>query len=342
MPAPDDPGLLADVARRAAAAAAQWTPSAALTEVQPLTGGTSSLTYLATLSGAPDHDRIVLKVAPPGLPPVRNRDVLRQGRVMRALHGHPGVRVPAVLFEDPGAPVHVPPLIAMSFVPGVCAEPYLDHDKPAEGFAAVRQSAFECASVMAAIHRLEPAAIGLADEPVVSLTDEVARWTRAFETLSDDLAGAYAEAEQALLAAVPAALPPVVNHGDFRVGNTLVEDGRVRAVIDWEIWSVGDPRVDLTWMTYFCDEARHPGAANDEPSGMPTIVELEDAYFAARGLVLPDMPWFHALTRYKEAAATGLLIKRARKLGSGHESFDRMEPALPSLLEETHALLAGA
>jgi aminoglycoside phosphotransferase (APT) family kinase protein len=341
MPRPDDPVLLADVTRRASAAAVAWQADAVLQSVRPLTGGTSSLTYLADVCGVHGHEQLVLKVAPPGLAPTRNRDVLRQGRLMRALHGQPDVRVPAVLFEDAGAPVEVPPLIAMSFVPGICKEPYLDADKPQDGFDAVRRSAFECAEVMAAIHRLNPAAIGLGDEPVVSLSDEIARWTRAFETLPDDLAGAYRPAAQALLDTMPEALPPVVNHGDFRVGNTLVEDGHVRAVIDWEIWSVGDPRVDLTWMTYFCDEARHPGAVDDRPSGMPTIAEVEDAYARARGTALPDLAWFHALTRYKEAAATGLLIKRARKLGDPHESFARMEPALPLLLEETHSLLAS-
>src|SRR5215212_9160954 len=66
--------------------------------VAPLTGGASSLTFVTEVAG----DRVVLKVAPPGLPPVRNRDVLRQGVLMRALAGHPGVVVPEVVFEDAG------------------------------------------------------------------------------------------------------------------------------------------------------------------------------------------------------------------------------------------------
>jgi aminoglycoside phosphotransferase (APT) family kinase protein len=338
MPLPHDPALLADVEARSQAALSTWAPGASLTNVRPLTGGTSSLTFLADVSGVPGEDRLVLKVAPPGLMPTRNRDVLKQGRLMRALHNQPGVCVPPVFFEDAGAPPEVPPLIAMGFVPGICHEPYLSEDKPPSGFAKVRQSAFECIRVMAAIHQLDPAAIGLGDEPVVSLTDEIARWTRAFETLPDDLQGAYRPAEKALLDTLPEALPPVVNHGDFRVGNTLVEDGHVRAVIDWEIWSVGDPRIDMTWMTYFCDDAGHPGAVNHEPSGMPSTQELEDAYLAARGVALPDITWFHALTRYKEAAATALLIKRARKLNDINDMILRMIPTLPGMLIEVHEL----
>src|SRR5579859_4213202 len=90
-------------ARAAGAAGAAWIPGVKIVDVRPLPGGASSLTYLARAEGAPaDQDKIVLKVAPPGLKPVRNRDVLRQARLLRALETSPGVLVPRVLFEDPG------------------------------------------------------------------------------------------------------------------------------------------------------------------------------------------------------------------------------------------------
>ena len=73
--------------------------------LEPLPGGISSLTYATTLSGTGEADRrVVVKVAPPGLEPVRNRDVLRQARVMAALHRAPGVLVPEVLVTDAGSP----------------------------------------------------------------------------------------------------------------------------------------------------------------------------------------------------------------------------------------------
>src|SRR5262249_57706924 len=98
----------------------------AIADVQRLTGGASSLTFTASVSDGPvEGERIVLKVAPPGLEPVRNRDVARQARLMRALAGAPGVRVPTVYFEDDGAPPEVSPFHAMNIVPGVCHEPIL-------------------------------------------------------------------------------------------------------------------------------------------------------------------------------------------------------------------------
>src|SRR5262245_41750361 len=96
---------LDDLAARATAAAQEWAPGSRIDDVQPLTGGASSLTFTAQVAGGPGgYERIVLKVAPPGLEPVRNRDVNRQARLMRALDGAPGVRVPLVFFEDDGEP----------------------------------------------------------------------------------------------------------------------------------------------------------------------------------------------------------------------------------------------
>src|SRR6476619_1342141 len=92
-------------------------------EVAPLAGGASSLTYSARVG----DQRVVVKVAPPGLAPVLNRDVLRQARVIRALQGT-AVPVPEVLWEDDGDPPDEPPLFVMSFVEGASLEPLFDRD----------------------------------------------------------------------------------------------------------------------------------------------------------------------------------------------------------------------
>jgi aminoglycoside phosphotransferase (APT) family kinase protein len=302
--------------------------------VAPLTGGASSLTFMTEVAG----ERVVLKVAPPGLPPVRNRDVLRQGTLMRALAGRPGVVVPEVLFEDAGTPPEVPPFVAMSFVPGECVEPVLA-DRGVLPADEVRARSLDAVRVLAALHDLRPDGIGLGAEPVVGLQAEVDRWTRAFETVPTDLQGDHLRCARRLSATMPSALPPVGTHGDYRLGNTLCADGRLTAVIDWEIWAVGDPRVDVTWLAFFTDEAQHPAAPSTEPTGTPPVAELLDVYTAARGQALPDLDWFRALTKYKEAAATALLIKRGRRSAPLPDSLARMEPALPRLLDEALDLL---
>ena len=341
-------GLAESLRERAGQAAQQWAPGAEVTSMAPLTGGASSLTFTVGLIGAPEpHSRVVLKVAPPGLPPLRNRDVLRQGRLLAALHGRTGVPVPPLLFQDAGAPPYgaaagsggvsgAPPFIAMGLIPGECVEPVLDESRDPARFAEVRARALDAARALAALHSVDPVPAGLGDEPVVTLADEIDRWTRAFSTVPPDLQGEYERCARALHSTIPMALPPVINHGDYRLGNTLCAGGRVRAIIDWEIWSVGDPRIDLSWFTFFTDEAEHPAMPAPGPTGMPAAAELLAAY----GRDLPDMRWFDALTRYKEAGATALLIKRGRKMREMPGLVGQMTPALPLLLREAEELLA--
>jgi aminoglycoside phosphotransferase (APT) family kinase protein len=331
-------GLLDELATRTAAVLRGWAPGAEVVEIAPLTGGASSLTFVARLSGAP-HERVVLKVAPPGLPPLRNRDVLRQGRLMRALTGVPGVRVPEVLFEDAGDPSGVPPFLAMSLVAGDCIEPTLA-PRGAVPPDQVRDRAFDAARMLAALHAVDVRR-ALPDEVAQPVSAEIDRWTTAFTTVPDDLRRGYEEVADLLQRTVPAPLAPVVTHGDYRLGNTLCEGGRITSIIDWEIWSLGDPRIDVTWLTFFTDEAAHPAAPSPDPTGMPTKAELVAAYEEARGARVPDLSWFEALTKYKESAATALLIKRARKDGAEGDMHARMTPALPVLLAEA-AELASA
>jgi aminoglycoside phosphotransferase (APT) family kinase protein len=337
---PVDDTLLDQLRHRVSRRAAEWRPGTEVQDFSPLKGGTSSLTFVVQLEVEGQQIQAVLKVAPPGLEPVRNRDVLRQARLQKALQRPGRPLAPDVLFSDPGEPPEVPPFMAMSFVPGECREPTLsDVALPAE---LVRARFADAVQVLAALHAVVPSEIELGDEPAVELSAEVERWTRAFATLPADLQGDYERAAELLRATVPAALPPVVNHGDFRLGNTLCENERVNAVIDWEIWSVGDPRIDLAWMAYFVDDAGHPAVAPGWVAGTPARDELVSAYEQATGRAVPELDWFHALTRYKEAGLTGLLLKRAAKLNEPLiGSMSRMRPALPRLVQEAISIVGG-
>lgn len=327
----DEATLIEDLTERAQMAAQSWRPGARVVSVEPLTGGSSSLTFTTRFAGVPESDHVVvLKVAPPGLPAVRNRDVLRQRVVMDALGGQDDVLVPRVLFADAGNPPEVSPFLAMNLVPGECLEPMLVAQPDPGRADEFRARAFHAAQTLAAMHRLVPTEIGLGNEPVVSVRAEIDRWVRAYETSPAHLQFDYVDVAEALYASIPDAVRPVVNHGDYRLGNTLCSGNRLNAIIDWEIWSVGDPRVDLTWLTFFCDDSGHPSRASDQPSGMPSSQELLNAYLDAAGEALPDLDWFYALTYFKEAALTSLLVKRAEK-GDNAELKERMVAFIPSL-----------
>ena len=125
-------------------------------------------------------------MAPPGLPPTRNRDVLRQARVQEAVVRSGRAPVAPVLFTDAGAPPEVPPLFAMAFVEGESFEPLLDAAAELPPPATIRGRQLAAARALAGLHSIAPGTVGLADEPEVTLVDEVERWARIFETVPDD------------------------------------------------------------------------------------------------------------------------------------------------------------
>ena len=284
----------------------QW-PVAEIAELDPLPGGISSLTFAATLRGAGDGDRrVVIKVAPPGLAPVRNRDVLRQARVIKAVHGAPGVLVPGVVATDAGSP----PFFVMEFVAGEAFEPKWDCSARPPSPEVVAARARAAARMLAHLQAIEPGAAGLGDEPILSPAQELERWAQLFATVGDDLRANETELRDALAETVPAGIGPRILHGDYRLGNMQFAGDRLAAIIDWEIWSVGDPRTDLAWLLMFTDpvmqRAPERDAANQAASdAMPTADELLDEYRAAAGVAEPpaDLDWFRAFCGYKLGAA---------------------------------------
>jgi len=300
--------------------------------LEPLPGGASSLTYVGRCAGRP----VVVKAAPPGVRPIAHRDVLRQARVIRSLAATP-VPVPEVLFDDPGDPPDVPPLFVMSRVDGTTCEPLFDDDDAGpEGVVAER---FQTAgAIMAQLHRVEPGAVGLESEPVIGPSAEVERWCRTLETVDPALVPRWREVAAALESSAPPALQPAIVHGDFRLGNLLAVDDRITAVIDWEIWSIGDPRVDAGWFLINCDpgtyrrSTRYVGAT-------PPLSELATVYREELGREVPELDWFQALACLKSAATWSLIVKHNRRRNPPDPGLEAMAAALPQLLSRAGELL---
>ncbi|HET7399114.1 MAG TPA: phosphotransferase family protein [Intrasporangium sp.] len=328
------------LARVTAAAERRW-PGAAVRGLRRLPGGVSSLTYSSELSrpGQP-VTQVVVKVAPVGLEPVRNRDVLRQARVIRLLGAHDGIRVPAVLLEDPAAP----PLFAMELVPGDSYEPLLDvmeHPPPA-GVVALR--ARSAARMLARIQNLTPVDLGVEDEPVTSLREELDRWALLFSTVDGDLCSDHTGLQARLTATLPAPVDPTLLHGDYRLANLLFDDTQLTAVIDWEIWSVGDPRSDLAWLLMHTEPAhyfRHERCPQDLEAGrgMPRAGVLLDEYLAVRPRPVPDLDWFLAYCHYKTASTIAVLVKRNRRLPEPDPLIAVGGESLEAVIARGHAIM---
>lgn len=305
-----------DLERRVVAALRAQGRQGAAGPLEPLPGGHSGLTYRIAVGDA-EH---VVKAVPPGQRPVGRHDMLRQARVLSALAGT-GVPVPAVRAVDDEAPAW----FAMDLVPGESIEPVLDDDPVEPALAAARMR--RAAEVLPLLH-----AVPLADLPVDSdpLTPsaELARWARTMGAVPAELVPDAAALQRRLEAAVPDPVAPVLVHGDYRLGNLLAVGAEPVALIDWEIWSPGDPRVELGWFLLFADGANFPGVGHHVP-GLPSAAELVERYADAAAVALsrlPALPWFDALGRFKMAAIMGHNLRRHRE-GRHHDPDQERLPA---------------
>lgn len=319
---------LVEVGVRATAAAREAVPGGEVIDLAVLPGGHSGITLSGRLVTPEGGRPVVVKATPPGRRPVGRHDVLRQGDLLAALYGRPRVGVPEILFsrrEDP-------PLVGMDFVAGECHEPVLDDADDPRPADVITGRARSTVAMMAALHAVDPADLDLGDEPIYGPADELARWRPTMAAVDPELRPRADDLADCLADTVPTSLPARVVHGDFRLGNVLCEGPTARAVIDWEIWSLADPRVDLGWFLVMCDHRNHPGVGAPA-AGMPDTAGLVSAYAEAVGTVPADMAWFEALASYKMAAIMGHNLRRHRE-GRYHDPFqERLPPTIMRLVD---------
>ncbi|MFC9458800.1 phosphotransferase family protein [Streptomyces sp. NPDC058430] len=310
-----------ELARRVAARLGRGTG-----ELKVLPGGHSGLTYSVTAR----DERYVVKAVPPGQKPVGRNDVLRQARVLAALAGSP-VPVPGVAALDEDQPAW----FAMEFADGEALEPVLDDPEVPADTARARMLGI--AHVLRRLHATDIHAPGLDAPQPLSAAGELDRWSRTMHAVPDELRPGGQELLDRLADDVPADLPSVLLHGDFRLGNVLCVAQRAVAVVDWEIWSVGDPRIDLGWFLLFADHDNFPGIGRAVP-GLPTEDELLAAYLDGAP-ALPAMDWFRALGRMKMAAIMGHNLRRHRE-GKHHDpDQERLPPTIAAMISTARAIL---
>lgn len=306
------------------------------------------------MSTSNGEQAVVVKVAPPGLAPVRNRDVLRQAQALRRLAGVGGFPVPAVEFEDQGSPPEVPPLFAMELRAGDSYEPALDVAAvpPDPVTAAERMRA--AARALARLQCCAPEVLGFNGEPVADPIDELERWQRLFATVDADIGPGHEKLYGRLAESVPRAIAPRVLHGDYRVANMLFVGPRLEAVIDWEIWSVGDPRFDLAWLLMHTHPAHvfrehRPPADVAAGSALPPAERLLEIYLDERRALgatddaiaelQADLPWFLGVCFYKTASTIAVIHKRDRRRPEPDPTITYAAEHLGEVLTAGHRVL---
>jgi aminoglycoside phosphotransferase (APT) family kinase protein len=319
-----------------AAGAAGLEPKTELVGLEKMSGGHSGVTHLAILRDADgEEQRLVVKSAPVGRPARGRHDVLRQARIVEALDADGTVPVARVRLRGDGDP----PFYAADLLPGITTEPLIEPPLAEEDEDLITARWRVAVDLLARLHALDPRAIGLGDERVRTPAEELAIWTRTMEAAQFEYGAATELPARMLASAPPVPARPAIVHGDFRLGNILFVGAEPRGLIDWEIWSVGDPLVDLGWFYSFTDAANYPGLGREVP-GTPTADDLVAAYLEATGQSDRDPSWFLALGCFKLAAIQA--HNRRRSLDGRHPDAanEALGPSIERLLDRGLATLS--
>ncbi|WP_020495837.1 phosphotransferase family protein [Sciscionella marina] len=294
-----------------------------------LTGGKSNLTYEIG-----DGSRTwILRRPPLGHVLATAHDMGREHRVMSALSGTavPVPRMDALCRDEEvlGAPFYV-----MERVSGI---PYR-YTKDLAGFGPARTRALSSAMVdtLAALHAVDPAAVGLTDfgRPHGFLARQVHRWGKQLDaSRSRELPAAEALFER-LAARVPEESAFAVVHGDYRLDNLLVNaEGRITAVLDWEMATLGDPLTDLALMLVYHRLAALGAGDADAclAPGFLTEAEIIERYAEHRGLA--RFGFYLGLASFKLAVILEGIHYRYRHGQTVGQGFERVGDSVVPILE---------
>lgn len=295
-------------------------------------GGRSNLTYAVT-DGAQEW---VVRRPPLGHVLATAHDMKREFRVISALHPTAvPVPEPLLLCEDPkvlGAPFYV-----MEYVAGT---PYRTAEQLAPlGPERTRAALLGLVDTLVELHAVDPAAVGLADfgRPEGFLDRQLRRWGKQLDASRNrDLAGVD-ELHAALGRSLPHSPAPTVIHGDYRLDNVLIgDDERIKAVLDWEMSTLGDPLTDLGLLVMYSAPLEITGSVISTTAGAaghPDPAELIERYAAGSGRDTSAIAWYTAFAWFKLAVILEGIHYRytlGQTVGGG---FERIGDLVPVFIE---------
>jgi aminoglycoside phosphotransferase (APT) family kinase protein len=321
--------------------------SATLGAVPPLrferlAGGYSNLTFLVSDAAG---EQWVLRSPPLGHVLATAHDMDREGGIIAALAGT-GVPVPAVLGRTSDPRWNGAPFFVMSFVPGrVLRTPADAAGLAGDDLATIAYGLFD---VLAQIHAVDLDATGLAAMARGGsyAGRQLRRWYRQWQEIRVRDLPLLEELHTELAARVPDQPAVSLIHGDYRLDNVILNPDRpspdqqgpaltIRAVLDWELATVGDPLADLGLALAYWTEPQEAGllppAPTDTP-GFPTRREVAARYLERSGQPDADLSFYVALAHWKVACmAEGVYIRhRSGDMGTSGADMDllRRQPGM--------------
>ena len=309
-----------------------------------IAGGRSNLTYRVTDANGM---RMVLRRPPLGHVLATAHDMAREHRIISAV-GSTGVPVPRCLGLCTDEEVNGAPFYVMAFVDGTVL------DSPEKGELLpqhLRAGASEhLIDVLADLHAVDIDAVGLGDlaKREGYVERQVKRWSTQWENSKTRELPAIEEVSRLLSRDIPVQQGVSIAHGDYRFGNVLtdVNEGRVTAVLDWELCTLGDPLADLGYIgIYWTDPGQQINRAND-PSGLagfPRYDDLVERYARRTGRDVSNIGYYRAFSSFRLAVISEGVYARYLKGAMGNQDFDPtpMKLSTENLAEAALSALKG-
>jgi aminoglycoside phosphotransferase (APT) family kinase protein len=274
-------------------------------EVRQFAGGASNLTYLLRYPGR----ELILRRPPAGTKASSAHDMVREHRIQSALAGR--FPVPAMVALCTDQAVLGSDFYIMERVEGAIPRATMPRQVGTEP-RLMRALGERFVDLLAELHALDPAAVGLAElgrgEGYVAR--QVAGWSERYRRAKTWNVPSFERVMRWLDASRPPDAGACVIHNDFRLDNLVldVEDPlRVRAVLDWEMATVGDPLMDLGGaLAYWvqADDGRAARLLGRQPTylpGMPTRMEIVERYRARTGLSVERWPFYQVFGLFRLA-----------------------------------------
>lgn len=291
-----------------------------------IAGGRSNLTFHVTDANG---KQMVLRRPPMGQVLATAHDMAREHRLMSAV-GTTNVPVPRTLGLCTDEDVNGAPFYVMDYVPGVVLDsPEKGHLLPEN----LRATASEhLVDVLADLHAVDVDEVGLGNlaKREGYVERQVKRWSTQWDNSRTRELPAIEEVARLLAQGIPQQQGVAIAHGDYRFGNCLtnIETGKIAAVLDWELCTLGDPLADLGYIGIYWTDPGMPLLRTNDPSGLPgfcTFDHLVERYATRTGRDVSNISYYKAFASFRLAVIAEGVYARYLHGAMGDQEID-LEP----------------
>ena len=274
-----------------------------------IAGGHSNLTYRVQDQ---NEEAYVLRRPPLGHVLATAHDMAREHRIISAV-GNTDVPVPPTLGVCEDLEVNAAPFYVMEYVEGDVL-----HSDVESALTSHRERidlSRQVVEVLAELHSVEPQDIGLGDlaKREDYLGRQLRRWSRQWEQSKTRELAVMEEVQELLERHKPSQIGSTIVHGDYRLGNMLTRSGRILAVLDWELCTLGDPLADVGYLLNNWVEPDEVPAGSSAPTlagGFASREELMSWYEQASGRDVSGVAYYRAFSYWRLAAIVEGVLNR--------------------------------